>query len=110
MRIEFTKEDHDTDETLDRTVKVAEASFDRLLTPFLSLRLAASYEREEYDLSALENKRLDGTVSLGWRIGRRSEVSLLFERFDQDSTFDEGTFTENRAGLQYIYHVTSPAL
>jgi hypothetical protein len=62
-----------------------------------------------YDLSALENKKLEGTVSIGWRIGRRSEISLLYELFDQNSNFDQGVFTENRVGLEYLYHFAAQA-
>ena len=107
--ISWTEENHDTDETLDRTVRGANASFNRLLTPFLSLTLTAGYEREKYDVSSLENKMTEGSARLGWRMGRQSEVSLMYEIFDQDSSGGTANFTENRFGLKYAYHVAAQA-
>ncbi len=36
-------------------------------------------------------------------------MSLLYESFDQDSTDDSATFTENRVGLNFVYHFAAQA-
>ena len=104
-----SKEQHDADPTLDRTIKGANASFARIMTPLLSLSLAASYRREDYDTTSFKNDIVEGSAGLSWRMGRRVALSLLYDRFDQNSTDDSATFTENRAGLNLVYHFAAQA-
>jgi len=104
-----SKEEHDADPKLDRTTKGANASFSRLMTPLLSLSLAASYRREDFDTTSFENEIVEASAGLSWRVGHRVTLSLLYDRYDQNSTDDTAAFTENRAGLNIVYHFAAQA-
>jgi uncharacterized protein (PEP-CTERM system associated) len=107
--VDGTKEVHDQDAGLDRKVRSANARFERLITPFLGFNIGARYERETFDSTSFENKRKDATAGLNWRIGRRIDLGFQYQRYDQDSTDETATFTENRLGLNVVCHLTTQA-
>jgi hypothetical protein len=102
-----SKETHDANPALDRSSTGANATFERLITPLLSLSVGASYRSEDYDTTALENDIIKASGGLSWRVGRRLALSLYYSRYDQDSTDEGATFTENRTELSVIYHFAS---
>jgi hypothetical protein len=92
---------------LDRNSDEIGGNIRRRITPTLDLRLDASYRRDRFLLSDVDNKNLNLTLSAGWQAGRKLQVLFELGRYDRNSNDGLSDYTENRFGVTLSYALTT---
>jgi hypothetical protein len=98
FNIQYREEAYETAIELDRTLISWGAYASRQLSNVAELRVYGGFVEEDFD-AGFKDDDLQAGASLAWRIGRRSELRIQYDRYKRDSTDRTIDFTENRASL-----------
>jgi hypothetical protein len=98
-------EDYEDAPEFNRSVSGAAVGFTRRLTPAVSLRLDARYQKEDYDNTDFETDEVDLSATLGYRFGTRGTISLRYDRSKRDASVPTSEYTENTIRLTFGYRV-----
>lgn len=107
--VAWDEDRYETQSALDRTTLAWNASFERDLSPLLTVGVLASLTDEDFDTTGQTADELRYGATLDWRFARRLGLRLLAERYDRDSSDPLGEYVENRVFLTLFYRPNRPA-
>lgn len=100
---DWSDEDYELQDELNREVLSADAYAERRLGPTLTLRLFTRFESTDYSDIAFDEDQLDLGISLGLRVARTVSVDFEARRSDRSASTALADYTENRYGVRVRY-------
>jgi hypothetical protein len=87
---------HRTNASLNRVRSQADATLRRNLTPVITASLSVNYARATFDGLDPDYHELTASGAVEWRIGRRLDLRLQYDRFNRNGDVTANDYTENR--------------
>jgi len=78
-------------------------TFVRRVSASISTSLLGAYTDEEFEDSDLTSREFRLGATIDWQFGRHLGLSLTAERYDRDTTNDQGEYVENRGIVTLFY-------
>lgn len=110
LSIDWTKEAHQQQTTLDRKNTTASVYATRDITSTLSARLSVNYVKEDYEVAQVDSNEVSESLGVAWRLSKMLTTSLQLQHYNRNSDVPNTDYAENRAWLQFVYGNARPLL